>query len=68
VLARDSSVGETYGNTTPRTPGSAYRSIDLIDISGATNIAGSAYDSPGTPKGVLNSSITPATTSTTTRS
>lgn len=59
VLARDSSVGETF----PKTPGSVYRSIDLIDISNATNIARTAYDSPGTPvapKGVLNSSITPA--------
>ncbi|HEY2210418.1 MAG TPA: esterase-like activity of phytase family protein [Bradyrhizobium sp.] len=59
VLARDSSVGETY----PATPGSKYRSIDLVDISGATNIAGTAYDNAGTPvapHGVLNSSITPA--------
>jgi hypothetical protein len=60
VLARDSSVGMTY----PATPGSVYRSIDLIDISKATNIAGTAYDSattPIAPKGVLVSSITPAT-------
>jgi hypothetical protein len=60
VLARDSSVGETY----PATPGSKYRSIDLVDISGATNIAGTAYDKPGTPVaplGVLNPSIKPVT-------
>jgi hypothetical protein len=60
VLARDSSVGMTY----PATPGSVYRSIDLIDISKATNIAGAAFDSattPIAPKGVLVSSITPAT-------
>ena len=70
VLARDSSVGETYGPGSPLvgagtpTPGSVYRSIDLIDISGATNIAGTAYDSSAgsiAPLGVLNSSITPVT-------
>jgi hypothetical protein len=60
VLARDSSVGSTY----PNTPGSVYRSVDLLDISGATNIAGTAYDSattPVAPKGVLNTSIKPVT-------
>lgn len=60
VLARDSSVGETF----PKTPGSVYRSVDLLDISGATNIAGSVYDNAGTPVaplGALNSSIVPAT-------
>jgi len=60
VLARDSSVGETF----PSTPGSVYRSIDLLDISGATNIAGTAYDNAATPVaplGVLNSAIKPAT-------
>ena len=58
VLARDSSVGPTF----PAAPGSVYRSIDLLDISGATNIAGTAYDTattPVAPKGVLNSSIKP---------
>jgi hypothetical protein len=58
VLARDSSAGFTA-----KSPGSVYRSVDLLDISGATNIAGTAYDSPGTPvapNGVLNGSITPA--------
>jgi hypothetical protein len=59
VLARDSSVGESY----PATPGSVYRSIDLIDISKATNIAGTAHDTAATPiapNGVLDSAITPA--------
>jgi hypothetical protein len=58
VLARDSSVGETY----PATPGSVYRSIDLIDISKATNIANTKYDkaeNPIAPLGVLNPSIKP---------
>jgi hypothetical protein len=60
VLARDSSVGETF----PKTPGSVYRSVDLIDISGATNIAGTDFDNAGTPVaplGVLNAGIVPAT-------
>ncbi len=59
VLSRDSSVGETF----PQTPGSVYRSVDLVDISGATNIAGTAYDKVGTPVaplGVLDKSIKPA--------
>jgi hypothetical protein len=58
VLARDSSVGETY----PATPGSVYRSIDLIDISKATNIANTKYDqanTPVAPLGVLNPAIKP---------
>ena len=40
------------------------RSIDLVDIAGATNIAGSKFDSHKNalaPKGNLDSSITPAT-------
>ncbi|WP_407159679.1 esterase-like activity of phytase family protein [Bradyrhizobium sp. STM 3557] len=59
VLARDSSAGFTA-----KSAGSVYRSVDLLDISGATNIAGTAYDSPSTPvapKGVLVSTIKPAT-------
>jgi hypothetical protein len=44
VLARDSSVEFTTSS-----PASVYRSVDLIDISDATNIAGSAYDQPGQP-------------------
>ena len=59
VLARDSAAGHTYPIAT-----SVYRSIVIYDISGATNIAGSKFDDPGTPivsAGVLDSSITPAT-------
>jgi hypothetical protein len=59
VLARDSTGGFAVAN-----PGSVYRSIDLIDIAGATNIAGTAFDNantPVSPLGVLNSSITPVT-------
>ena len=44
------------------TSGPALRSADLIDISCATNIAGSKFDSPdhpAAPGGVLDSSITP---------
>ena len=55
VLARDSGAGYTTSN-----PASVYRSIDLIDISDATNIAGTAYDQPGqpvAPLGVLDGSI-----------
>jgi len=58
VLARDSSAGFMASN-----PASVYRSIDLIDIANATNIAGTAYDQPSAPiapLGVLNSGITPA--------
>jgi hypothetical protein len=57
VLARDSSVGET----SPATPGSVYRSVDLIDTNGATDIAGTAADSATgsvAPNGVLNGGIT----------
>jgi len=39
---------------------SVFRSADLIDTSGATNIAGTKFDSPSNPaapKGVLDSSI-----------
>ena len=57
VLARDSN-----GGFTDPSPGSVYRSVDLIDISHATNIANTAFDSPSNPVaplGVLNPSITP---------
>jgi hypothetical protein len=57
VLARDSGAGFSLANAA-----SVYRSVDLIDISGATNIAGTPYDSPTTPVaplGVLNSAIRP---------
>ncbi|ACK51500.1 conserved hypothetical protein [Methylocella silvestris BL2] len=57
VLARDSGGGFAVSN-----PGSVYRSVDLIDISGATNIAGGQYDAAGgsiAPLGVLSGAITP---------
>lgn len=57
MLARDS--GNGYG-----TPGdtSSFRKILLVDVSGATNIAGSAFDTvkPIAPKGLLDPSITAA--------
>jgi hypothetical protein len=62
VMARDSSVGETY----PATPGSVYRSADLIDTNGATDLAAPAvyatYNGPTSqiaPNGVLLPAITP---------
>ncbi|MFV3129309.1 esterase-like activity of phytase family protein [Niveispirillum sp. KHB5.9] len=60
LLSRD---GNGYGAlATPNSsPTSFYRQIDLIDITGATNIAGTAYDT-GTsiaPKGVLVADIKP---------
>ena len=59
VLARDS--GNGFSDAPNLT--SAYRSVDLIDISDATNLAGSKFDSPANPiapKGVLDPAITPA--------
>jgi len=56
VLARDGNGG---GNSDPL---SKYKSADLIDISEATNIAGTKFDSPANPAapgGVLDPSITP---------
>lgn len=58
VLARDGN-GRGVAN-----PTSLYRSILVYDISSATNIAGTAYDTPTTPVapgGVLASGIVPAT-------
>jgi hypothetical protein len=58
VLARDSTGGFAVAN-----PASIYRSVDLIDISKATNIAGTDFDKVSgsvAPKGVLNGAITPA--------
>jgi hypothetical protein len=55
VLSRDSGAGFTTNN-----PASVYRSIDLLDISGATNIAGTTYDQPSqsaAPLGVLDPSV-----------
>jgi hypothetical protein len=57
VIARDSNAGHGLANAA-----SVYRSVDLMDISGATNIANTAYDQPQNPvapNGVLNPSITP---------
>jgi hypothetical protein len=57
VLARDSGAGHGLA-----TAASIYRSVDLIDITGATNIANTAYDQPQNPVapgGVLNPGITP---------
>jgi hypothetical protein len=57
VLARDGN-GRGTANAT-----SVYRSVVLYDVSGATNIAGTAYDEPGTPiapNGVLAAGIVPA--------
>src|SRR5262249_18420568 len=59
VMARDS--GNGFSDAPNLT--SAYRSVDLIDISGATNIAGTKFDlaaNPVAPKGVLDPTITPA--------
>jgi hypothetical protein len=62
VLARDSSVGETF----PATPASVYRSVDLIDTDGATDLAApgvyAAYNGPTgqiAPNGVLLPAIAP---------
>jgi hypothetical protein len=62
VLARDSSVGETY----PATPGSVYRKVELIDTTGATDLAApsvyAAYNGPTgqiAPNGALLPAITP---------
>jgi hypothetical protein len=57
MLARDS--GNGYGQKGDK---SLYRSIDLVDVSAATDIAGSAFDAdkPVAPKGVLDPSVKPA--------
>jgi hypothetical protein len=57
VLVRD---GLGRGSTTP----SLYRAIVVFDLTGATNIAGTAFDTvatPVAPNGVLAASVTPAT-------
>lgn len=60
LLSRD---GNGYGSgaTPDSSPTSYYRRIDLIDITGATNIAGTAYDNNSSiaPKGVLVADIKP---------
>lgn len=60
LLSRDG-AGYGSGATPNSSPTSLYRSIDLLDITGATNIAGTVYDT-GTslaPNGVLAAAITP---------
>jgi len=58
LLSRDSGNGYGMKGTT-----SLYRRIDLLDISKATNIAGSPFDAakPVAPAGVLDPAIVPAT-------
>ena len=60
MLARDS--GNGYGQKGEK---SLYRSIDIVDISAATDIAGSKFDAdqPVAPKGVLDPSVKAATVS-----
>ncbi|OIW34207.1 outer membrane autotransporter [Coniochaeta ligniaria NRRL 30616] len=59
-LPRDSSVGQTFADTR-----SVYRHVDVFDIAGATDVAGSAHDAFNTSiasaAGVLEGDITPAT-------
>ncbi len=58
VLARD---GNGRGGDAPR---SLYRAVLVYDIGSATNIAGTAFDSPNrsaAPSGVIDAAITPAT-------
>jgi len=57
VLARD---GDGHGGSSDK---SSYKQADLIDISRATNILGSKFDSPANPiaiNGTLNKNINPA--------
>jgi outer membrane autotransporter protein len=66
LLSRD---GNGFGSlaTPTSSPASLYRRIDLLDITGATNIAGTAFDSAATPiapNGVLSAAITPVQFST----
>ncbi|MEO6246764.1 MAG: esterase-like activity of phytase family protein, partial [Opitutaceae bacterium] len=59
VLARD---GNGRGSSV--TSASLYRAVLIYDLAGATNIAGTAFDTAATPvapNGVLASSVTPAT-------
>ena len=60
MLARDSGNGQGLKGDT-----SLYRKVDLVDLSGATDIAGTDFDKPTkpvAPKGVLDPSVKPATT------
>lgn len=58
VITRDSNNGHTLSSAT-----SLYRTVSLYDISAATNIAGTAYDTAATPlspSGVLAAGVVPA--------
>jgi hypothetical protein len=57
VIARDSGHGQGLKDSD-----SVYRSIDIFDVAGATNIAGTDFDKtrPVAPEGVLDPSVTPA--------
>jgi hypothetical protein len=57
LLSRDSNNGYGMKGAT-----SLYRSIDVLDFTGATNIAGTDFDKmkPVAPKGVLDPSVKPA--------
>ncbi|MDB5651325.1 MAG: hypothetical protein JWL62_2845, partial [Hyphomicrobiales bacterium] len=57
LLSRDSNNGQGMPGST-----SLYRSIDVLDLNGATNIAGTAFDGDAAvaPKGVIDPSVTPA--------
>jgi len=57
ALSRD---GKGHGDGTTK---AKYKQIDLVEVSGATNIAGTQFDSPSSavaPGGVLVDSVTPA--------
>lgn len=58
LLNRDGNNGQGLKSATSR-----YRSIDVLDFAGATNIANTAYDAdtPVAPKGVLAEGVRPAT-------
>lgn len=58
LLSRDSGNGYGLKGVT-----SLYRKIGIIDLTGATNIAGTDYDKakPVAPKGVLDDAVKPAT-------
>ncbi|MBZ9748685.1 esterase-like activity of phytase family protein [Mesorhizobium sp. CO1-1-7] len=59
MLARDSGNGQGL----KKGDASLYRQINIVDVSGATDIAGGAFDAadkPVAPKGVLDPSVTPA--------
>lgn len=57
MLSRDSNAGQGMKGDT-----SIYRKIDLVDLTAATDIAGSEFDGlkPVAPKGVLDAAVKPA--------